>query len=59
MLKKENMKQHDPNWPQIPDNSHRILTIDGSGSGKTNELLNLFTHQSYIDKIYLYAKKRV
>ena len=53
------MKQHDPNWPQIPDNSHRILTIDGSGSGKTNELLNLFTHQSYIDKIYLYAKKRV
>ena len=27
-----------------------------SGSGKTNALLNLINHESYIDKIYLYAK---
>ena len=30
--------------------------IEGSGSGKTNALLNLIANQLYIDKIYLYAK---
>ena len=30
--------------------------IGGSGSGKTNALLNLIKEQDYIDKIYLYAK---
>ena len=30
--------------------------IGGSGSGKTNSLFNLISHQPYIDKIYLYAK---
>ena len=29
---------------------------EGSGSGKTNSLLNLIDHQPDIDKIYLYAK---
>ena len=24
---KENIKEHNPNWPQIPDNSYRILII--------------------------------
>ena len=28
----------------------------GSGSGKTNALLNLINNQPDIDKIYLYAK---
>ena len=32
---------HNPNWPYIPDHPHRILIIGGSGSGKTNVLLNL------------------
>ena len=31
---------HNPNWPYIPDNPFRVLIIDGSGSGKTNVLLN-------------------
>ena len=31
-------------------------TIGGSGSGKTNVLLNLIENQPDIDKIYLYAK---
>ena len=35
---------------------NRILTIGGSGSGKTNALINLINEQSDIDKIYLYAK---
>ena len=40
----------------IPDHPYRILTIGGSGSGKTNALLNLINNQPDIDKIYLYAK---
>ena len=42
-------------WPYIPDNPYRILIIGGSGSGKTNALLNLKNEQNDIDKIYLYA----
>ena len=32
------------------------MIIGGSGSGKTNALLNLVNEQDDIDKIYLYAK---
>ena len=32
------------------------MIIGGSGSGKTNTLLNLTENQPDIDKIYLYAK---
>ena len=53
---KENIKEHNPNWPQIPDHPYRILIIGGSGSGKTNSLFNLINNQSDIDKIYLFAK---
>ena len=31
------------------------MIIGGSGSGKTNTLINLIIEQDYIDKIYLYA----
>ena len=44
------------NWPYIPNHPYRILIIGGSGSGKTNVLLNLIQNQPDIDKIYLYAK---
>ena len=45
------------NWPFIHDHSCRILIIDGSGSGKTNVLLNLIKHQRPdIGKISLYVK---
>ena len=27
-------RKDNPNWPQIPDHSYRILIIGGSGSGK-------------------------
>ena len=47
---------HKKNWPYIPDHPYRILIIGGSGSGKTNLLLNLIENQPDIDKIYLYAK---
>ena len=52
----ENKTQHNLKWPYIPDHSYRILIIGGSGSGKTNALLNLINNQPVIDKIYLYAK---
>ena len=47
---------HNKNWSYIPDHPYRILIIGGSGSGKTNALLNLIENQPDIDKIYLYAK---
>ena len=52
----EDKIKHNLNWPYIPDHLYRILIIGGSGSGKTNTLLNLVNNQSDIDKIYLYAK---
>ena len=52
----KNNKEHNENWPFIPDHPYRILIIEGPGSGKTNPLLNLIKEQEDIDKIYLYAK---
>ena len=52
----ENIIDHNSEWPYIPDHPYRILIIGGSGSGKTNALLNLINNQADIDKIYLYAK---
>ena len=52
----ENKTEHNPKWPYIPDHPYRILIVGGSGSGKTNTLLNLINNQPDIDKIYLYAK---
>ena len=52
----ENITEHNSKWPYIPDHPHRILIIGGSGSGKTNALLNLINNQPDIHKIYLYAK---
>ena len=50
------IKLNNKNWPYIPDHPYRILITGGSGSGKTNVLLNLIENQPDIDKIYLYAK---
>ena len=55
-ITKEGIKEHNPNWPETPDDPYRILTVRGSGSGKTNALLNLINHKTDIDKIYSYAK---
>ena len=50
------LKNTNEKWPYIPDHLYRILIIGGSGSGKTNTLLNLINEQNDIDKIYLYAR---
>ena len=55
----ENNKEHNEKWQFIQDHPYRILIIGGSGSGKTNALLNLINEQDdddLIDKTCLYAK---
>ena len=52
----DNNKNHNEKGPYIPDHSNRVLVFAGTGSGKTNTLLNLINKQKDIDKIYLYAK---
>ena len=52
----ENNKEHNEKWSYIPDHPYKILIIVGSGSKKTNMLLNLIKEQDDIEKIYLYAK---
>ena len=52
----ENNTKHNEKWPYIPDHLSRVLIIGGSGSRKTNTLLNLINEQNDIDKIYLYAR---
>ena len=42
-LKKENMKEYNPNCSQISGHSYRILIIGGSESRKTNSLVYLTT----------------
>ena len=46
-----NNKGHNKKWPYIPDHPYRILIIAGSGSGKTNTLLNFINLFYYL---YLY-----
>ena len=52
----ENNQEHNEKWPYVPDHPYRILIIGGSGSGRTNALLNLINKQNDIEKIHLYAK---
>ena len=55
----ENTVTHSLNWQYIPDYQYRKPIIGGSGSGKTNALVNLIYYQErgeIINKIYLYAK---
>ena len=52
----QELRSHNLKWLYIPDHLYRILIIGGSGSGKTNALLNLINNQQDTDKIYLYAK---
>ena len=56
----QSVDTYNPNWPYIPDHPYRILIIVGSGSEKTNVLLNLIKNQlTDIDKVYLYVKDSI
>ena len=52
----EKNKEHNEKGPYIADHPYRIMIIGGTGSGKTNALLNLVNEENNIDKIFLYAK---
>ena len=52
----QNKTEHNSIWSYVPDHPFRILILAGSGSGKTNALLNLINNQLNIDKIDLHAK---
>ena len=51
-----NKNKHNEKCPYISDHPYRISIIGGSGSGKTNALINLINEQHDIDKIYLYVR---
>ena len=47
----KNKTKHNKDWSCTRDHPYGILIIAGSGSGKTNVLLNLIENQPGIDKI--------
>ena len=51
----EDIKEHNPNWSEIRDHPYGMLILGGSGSGKTNALLNPINHKPDIGKKKLYA----
>ena len=55
-IAKEDIKEHNTYWPEIPYHPYRILIIGSPGSGKTNALLNLINNELDIDNIYFQAK---
>ena len=56
ILRVKTTKNTTKKWSFIPDHPYRILVLSGSGSRKTNTLINLINEQGDIDKIYLYTK---
>ena len=56
IITKEDIKEHNPNWPEIPHQPYIILIVGDSGSGTTNPLLNLINHEPDIEETYLCAK---
>ena len=58
-ITKEDMKKHNPNWPEIPARPYRILVVGGSVSGKTNALLNLTNNEPYTDKIFFICERSI
>ena len=57
-ITKEEIKEHNPNWLEIPDHPYRILIIGDSGSQKkqTNALLNLINHEPELIKCFYLLK---
>ena len=55
-ITKEDIKEHNPSWPEVANHPYRILITGDPGSGKANALINLINNEPDIDKIYIYAK---
>ena len=56
-ITKEDIKEHNPKWPEMPDHPYKILIIGGSGSGKANALLNLINNEpDYWEDLFIYYR---
>ena len=55
----KNKTEHNLKWPYIPDHLYRILIVGGSGSGKTNALLNLINNQPIIYMQNIHMKQSI
>ena len=53
-ITKEEVKEHNTNWPEIAEHPYRLLIAGGSGFGKTNALLSLINYEPDIDKNFIY-----
>ena len=49
----ENNKEQNKKWPYIPDHPYRILIISGSGTRKTNALVNLIKEQDVLPNLFV------
>ena len=49
-ITKEDIKKHNPKWPEIPDHPYQIIMIGDSGPEKTNSSLNLINHGQILIK---------
>ena len=56
---KENIKEPNPNWLQIPDHWYRLLIIGGSGSREINSLFNPISHQPDIYMLKIHMKQSI
>ena len=52
-ISKENIKEHNPKWTEIPAHLYQVLIIGSSGSGRTNALLNLTNNEPDIKFIHI------
>ena len=55
-ITKEDIKEHNPNKPKIPDHPYRILIIGASGSEKTNALPNITIMNRMLIKVFYMQK---
>ena len=55
-ITKEDIKEHNPNKPKIPDHPYRILITGASGSEKTNALPNITIMNRILIKVFYMQK---
>ena len=53
---KEDIKRHNPDWPEMSDHSYRILIVGGFGPEKTGALLSLINHEPDVDNFFYMLK---
>ena len=57
-IAKEDRKEHNKYWPEMPEYPCRIFIVGGFGSGK-NALLKVINHKPDTDEILFYAENHM